>query len=55
MINIYKNKKKIIKLKKTNHFKSMFDTIFQKYLDTSFKNLNYLKIQNQINLMNVLK
>ena len=54
-VKIYAKKSKTIKLKKTNHFKNMFDTVFKNYLDLRFQKLNYLKIKNQANLLKVLK
>lgn len=54
-IKLYDGYNKIIKLKKINHFKSMFDVIFSKYQILSFKESNYLKIKNQVNLMKSLK
>ena len=42
-------------MKKINYFKSMFDVIFSKYQILSFKESNYLKIKNQVNLMKSLK
>ena len=47
----YKGSVKIMKLKRINHFKSMFDLVFKKYLHFNFQRINYLKIKNQVNLM----